>query len=184
MGSVSKKKYHRFSLFVWKKIAQYKFLSTFRAQIELYMYKQFIHTLFLIVGFCLMGCGQSQKQQPNQSSAKTEQNGPSRAGNSQTDDRTPPNVANNRIPAKVYKVLQYVREHNEAMPGYVGGRNFQNRERRLAIKDNTGKKIKYQEWDVNPKRGGVNRGVERLVTGSDNRAWYTNDHYLTFVEVQ
>lgn len=148
------------------------------------MYKQFIHTLFFIVGLSLLGCSQTQNQETNQSPSKTVQKAPSSVGNSKIDDRTPPNVANNRIPVKVYKVFQYVREHKEAMPGYVGGRNFQNRERRLAIKDGTGKKIKYQEWDVNPKRGGVNRGVERLVTGSDNRAWYTNDHYQTFVEVQ
>ena len=178
------KKYHRFLLFVLKKIVLFKFLSTFRAQIELYMYKQFIHILFFIVGLSLLSCSQTQNQETNQNSSKTEKKAPKSAGNSQTDDRTPPDIANNRIPAKVYKVLQYVREHNEAMPGYVGGRVFQNRERRLAIKDGNGKKIKYREWDVNPKRGGVNRGVERLVTGSDNRAWFTNDHYQTFVEVQ
>ncbi len=148
------------------------------------MFKQFIHTLFFIVGLSLIGCGQSQKKEPNQSPSKTVEKVPNHSDNSQTDGGTPPNVANNRIPVKVYKVLQYVREHNAAMPGYVGGRVFQNRERRLATKDNSGKKIKYQEWDINPKRGGVNRGTERLVTGSDNRAWYTNDHYQTFVEVQ
>ncbi len=148
------------------------------------MYKHIIHTLFFIIGLSLIGCGQTQKQQPIHNSADTEQKTTSNVGNSQIDDKTPPNVANSRIPVKVYKVLQYVRDHNEAMPGYVGGRNFQNRERRLAINDSKGNKIKYQEWDVNPKRGGINRGVERLVTGSDNRAWYTNDHYQTFVEVQ
>ena len=70
------------------------------------------------------------------------------------------------------------------MDGYVGGRNFQNRERQLDIKDATGKKIKYQEWDVNPKIQGKNRGTERIITGSDNRAWYTNDHYQSFVEIK
>ncbi len=145
------------------------------------MFKQVIRILFIIVGLCFLSCGQSSQQE---SPTKIEQKAPNSPSNSQTDDKTPPNVANERIPTKVYKVLQYVREHHEAMPNYVGGRVFQNRERRLPIKDSVGKKIKYQEWDVNPKQGGVNRGAERLVTGSDNRVWYTNDHYQTFVEVR
>ena len=149
------------------------------------MHKYVVYTLLIIVGFYLMGCRETQKKESPKSPSRLEQKtAPNRSGNSRTDDKTPPNVANERIPPKVYKILQYVRENGQPMSGYVGGRNFQNRERRLAIKDASGNKIKYQEWDVNPKRGGVNRGVERLVTGSDNRAWYTNDHYQTFVEVQ
>ena len=132
-----------------------------------------------------MGCGETQKRDSNQSRIRTEQETvPNSSAQSRTDDRTPPNVANEPITAKVNRVLQYVRQNGQPMTGYVGGRNFQNRERRLPLKNGSGNKIKYQEWDVNPKRGGVNRGVERLVTGSDNRAWYTNDHYQTFVEVQ
>lgn len=106
-------------------------------------------------------------------------------GNRNSDDnRTPPNVANNNIPPKVFKVLDYIKKNGKAMDGYVGGRNFQNRERHLDIKDASGKKIKYQEWDVNPKIQGKNRGTERIITGSDNRAWYTKDHYQTFVEIK
>ncbi len=149
------------------------------------MNKYIVHTLLIIFGFYLLGCGEIQQKESSQSQSRTQQKtAPSSTGSSHADDKLPPNVANERIPAKVYKVLQYVRENGHSMPGYVGSRNFQNRERRLAVKDGSGNKIKYQEWDVNPKRGGVNRGVERLVTGSDNRAWYTNDHYQTFVEVQ
>jgi ribonuclease T1 len=95
-----------------------------------------------------------------------------------------PNASNTSIPAKVFKVLEYIKKNNEAPSGYVGGRNFQNRERVLATKDVNGSKIKYQEWDVNPKKQGKNRGAERLVTGSDGRAWYTEDHYQSFVEVK
>lgn len=150
------------------------------------MYKQIIYVLLAIISFSSIGCVEAQKQENKRNSSNTEQQkkGSNTVGQAQTDDSTPPDVANNRIPEKVYRVLQYVKENGEAMPGYVGGRTFQNRERRLAIKDNVGKKIKYQEWDVNPKKGGVNRGAERLVTGSDNRAWYTNNHYQTFVEVK
>ena len=106
-------------------------------------------------------------------------------GNRNSDDsKTTPNVANNAIPPKVFKVLEYIKKNGEAMDGYVGGRNFQNRERRLDIKDASGRKIQYQEWDVNPKKQGKNRGTERIITGSDNRAWYTKDHYQTFVEIK
>ena len=162
-------------------------MTTFSPKIEIYMYKQFIYSLFVLLSLCHLSCGEVQKREQKQNSSKTEQESrqTTTVGNAQTDDRMPPNATENgKIPAKVYRVLQYVREHGEAMPGYVGGRNFQNREGRLAKKDKGGKKIQYQEWDVNPKRGGVNRGAERLVTGSDNRAWYTNDHYQNFAEVK
>lgn len=104
-------------------------------------------------------------------------------GNRQSDNDIQSQTSGN-IPQKVYTVLKYIREHNDAPDGYVGGRIFQNREGQLDKKDASGKKIVYQEWDVNPKKRGVNRGAERLVTGSDNRAWYTSDHYKTFQEVK
>ncbi|MFM2266644.1 MAG: hypothetical protein RL757_84 [Bacteroidota bacterium] len=88
-----------------------------------------------------------------------------------------------RVPEKAYTVLAYVRQNGQAPSGYVGGRTFQNRERNLPIKDTNGKKIGYQEWDVNPKKNGQNRGAERLVT-SPQKAYYTNDHYRTFIELE
>ncbi|MGO9868230.1 MAG: ribonuclease domain-containing protein [Rhodomicrobium sp.] len=42
----------------------------------------------------------------------------------------------------------------------------------------------YQEWDVNPRVPGVNRGAQRLVTGSDGSAYYTDDHYKTFTQIR
>jgi ribonuclease T1 len=161
-------------------------MITFSSKIGIYMKKQFIYFFLVLVSLFHLSCGEAQRREKTQNNAQTAQDSrPSRAvGTAQSDDRTPPSEADGKIPAKVYRVLQYVREHGEAMPGYVGGRNFQNREGRLAKKDSGGRKIQYQEWDVNPKRGGVNRGAERLVTGSDKRAWYTNDHYQNFAEVK
>jgi len=66
----------------------------------------------------------------------------------------------------------------------VGGRHFGNFERRLPERDLQGRAIKYREWDVKPKRAGVNRGPERLVTGSDGSAWYTRDHYDSFERIE
>jgi guanyl-specific ribonuclease Sa len=37
---------------------------------------------------------------------------------------------------------------------------------------------------VNPKVEGVNRGTERLITGSDGSAYVTADHYKTFTKVR
>ena len=89
---------------------------------------------------------------------------------------------NGSVPEKVYEVLRYVKANGQAMNGYVGGRRFGNYEKRLPMKED-GRKIQYQEWDVNPKRQGKNRGVQRLITGSNGKAYYTEDHYDTFVEV-
>jgi ribonuclease T1 len=89
-----------------------------------------------------------------------------------------------KVPEKVLKVLVYVDEHGKAMDGYEGGRHFGNFEKVLPQTDAKGKKLQYREWDVNPLRKGVNRGPERLVTGSDGSAWYTADHYRTFNKVR
>lgn len=69
-------------------------------------------------------------------------------------------------------------------PGTHGGENYMNRNRQLPVKDSSGKNISYQEWDVNPKRRGQDRGAERIVTGSDGTAWYTADHYDTFTRMR
>jgi ribonuclease T1 len=88
------------------------------------------------------------------------------------------------VPSKVMKTLQFILENDKAPSGYVGGRKFTNREKRLPKNDENGNKINYQEWDVNPKVKGVNRGAERLITGSDNTAYFTNDHYKTFTKIK
>jgi guanyl-specific ribonuclease Sa len=77
-----------------------------------------------------------------------------------------------------------VDEHGDALPGYEGGRTFLNIERRLPQADAQGRRVKYREWDVNPLRPGVNRGAERLVTGSDGSAYYTDDHYDSFRKIR
>ena len=88
------------------------------------------------------------------------------------------------VPTKALKVLKYVRENGVAMNGYVGGRRFGNFENLLPKKDKSNKRIEYQEWDVNPKIQGKNRGAERLITGSDGKGYYTNDHYRSFLLVE
>ncbi|MFC9998586.1 ribonuclease domain-containing protein [Nocardia sp. NPDC127526] len=69
-------------------------------------------------------------------------------------------------------------------PGTQGGETYFNRNRALPATDAAGKRITYQEWDVNPKRRGQDRGAERIVTGSDGSAYYTSDHYDTFTRMR
>ncbi len=105
-------------------------------------------------------------------------------GMSSSDSVSAPSASvNDPIPLKVYQVLQYIRVHHAPIPGFVGGTVFGNFQGILPKTDSADKKITYQEWDVNKHVQGVNRGVERLCTGSDNRAWYTHDHYATFTQV-
>ncbi|MCP9762822.1 ribonuclease domain-containing protein [Lacihabitans soyangensis] len=88
------------------------------------------------------------------------------------------------VPAKVLKVLKYIEENGEAPEGYVGGRKFKNLEQLLPKIDKNNKRINYREWDVNPKIEGKNRGKERLVTGDDESAYFTNDHYQSFKKIK
>ncbi len=96
----------------------------------------------------------------------------------------PASETQTNVPSKVVKTLRYILENNKAPKGYVGGRKFTNREKRLPKTDENRQKIDYQEWDVNPKIKGVNRGAERLITGSDRSAYFTNDHYRTFTKLK
>lgn len=139
--------------------------------------------LFLCVILFQTGCiGNSKPADSNTTSnAGTT---PTTVGMPSSDTVSAPSASiNDPIPLKVYQVLQYIRAHHSPMPGFVGGTTFGNFQGILPKTDAGGKKITYQEWDVNKHLQGVNRGVERLCTGSDNRAWYTNDHYVTFTQV-
>ena len=79
-------------------------------------------------------------------------------------------------PQKAYDLLKRLEERQGTpLPGYVGGRDFQNRERRLPWG-------RYREYDVNPKLRGRGRDAERLVIERrTGKAYYTGDHYRTFV---
>ncbi len=79
-------------------------------------------------------------------------------------------------PEKAYDLLtQLEKRRGRPLPGYVGGRDFQNRERRLPPG-------RYREYDVNPKIHGRGRDAERIVIEQrTGKAYYTGDHYRTFV---
>ena len=89
-----------------------------------------------------------------------------------------------KVPAYVLAVLDVVKKTNRAPQDFVGGRTFENRERRLPVHDRQGNDLRYREWDVHAKVPGENRGPERLITGSDSSAWFTKDHYRTFLKIE
>ena len=85
-------------------------------------------------------------------------------------------IAPRRTPLQKAKdLLEAIQQHEgNALPGYVGGGVFQNRERRLP-------RGHYREYDVNPKIRGRSRDAERIVIEQDTgRAYYTGNHYRTF----
>jgi RHS repeat-associated protein len=81
-------------------------------------------------------------------------------------------------PERVWNVLDRVDDKGAALQGYSGGSVFQNRDGLLPGG------VSYREWDVNPNVPGVDRGPERLVTGSDGAAYFTTDHYESFIVVR
>jgi RHS repeat-associated protein len=93
------------------------------------------------------------------------------------------------IPKKALDVVEYANANGgAAMQGYKGGRAFLNDGRQgaqvLPKTGANGKPITYREYDVNPFKQGVNRGVERVVIGSDGKSYYTSDHYYTFKPIK
>ena len=79
-------------------------------------------------------------------------------------------------PLKAMQIFEAIQKrHGDPLPGYVGGRTFHNREGRLPSG-------RYREYDVNPKSPGRNRGPERVVIEQrTGKAYYTGDHYVTFI---
>ncbi len=97
-------------------------------------------------------------------------------------DPSPP-----QIPSHAQSTLAQIRQTGQPPAGYVGGRVFRNAgrngERILPQSLSDGTSITYREYDVKPFAQGVNRGAERIVVGSDGRAWYTDDHYGSYIQM-
>ncbi len=153
--------------------------------------KTFLRNTLLVVGFIsqiFLGCRQTQKQETYKVSEPSTQK--SRQKETKTEKETQKKSTDyqsnkqSKIPQKVYEVLKYIKENGTAPDGYVGGRKFGNYEKQLPQKDENGRRINYQEWDVNPKQKGRNRGAERLVTGSNSKAYFTKNHYKSFIEIE
>ncbi len=90
--------------------------------------------------------------------------------------RTPASQQSKEPPQKARDLLDTIRDRQgEPLPGYVGGRAFHNHERRLPDG-------RYREYDVNPKLRGQARDGERIVIEQrTGKAYYTGDHYRSFI---
>lgn len=144
-----------------------------------------------VFAWCFVDCSCSAGQPGETSEEAGQEVGPDGAKKKRSHrhkrkhkDRHSPSGLPEGVPEKAGKVLAYIDQHGRAPQGYVGGRTFSNRERHLPRTDRDGKPVRYREWDVNPKVRGKNRGPERLVTGSEGSAYYTPDHYRTFVQIR
>lgn len=91
-------------------------------------------------------------------------------------DQIEPPASRTTPPRKAYDLLKRLEGRGGVpLPGYIGGRDFQNRERRLP-------RGYYREYDVNPKIRGRGRDAERIVIEQrTGKAYYTGDHYRTFM---
>jgi len=147
---------------------------------------KYILLILLIVGQTLWGCRQANQQESFKVTEPSAQKYKQKEKQKKTEKESTNFEYNkqNKIPQRVYEVLKYVKQNGTAPDGYVGGRKFGNYEKQLPQKDENGRRINYQEWDVNPKQQGRNRGAERLVTGSNDKAYYTKNHYKSFVNVE
>ena len=144
---------------------------------------QFVLLLLLLSAFFVFKYLTRNKEMESGHSTPTQSKTENR---SQQENKTKPNSSDNNqnISNKVLEILDYVLKNNKAPEGYVGGRIFTNREKKLPFYDKNSVLIKYQEWDVNPKVKNKNRGTERLITGSDHSAYFTHDHYKTFTKIK
>ncbi|GAA4755835.1 ribonuclease N [Gordonia alkaliphila] len=101
---------------------------------------------------------------------------------------TPATKTTAQAPARVLRTLALIDAGDwpdaANAPGTQGGRTFRNNERRLPATGADGRRLTFQEWDVNPKERGRGRDAERIITANDGSAWYTLDHYRTFVLIR
>ena len=95
--------------------------------------------------------------------------------------------SSNGFPKHASDTLSTIRLTNAPPSGFRGGGSFANDGRGggqvLPGSTTDGTPITYREFDVYPFTPGVNRGLERIVLGSDGKAYYTSDHYATFAEM-
>ena len=85
------------------------------------------------------------------------------------------------IPQEAYDTYNYVIDHNGAPPQvYKGGKTFLNdgRSGGEVLPTNS---APFREYDIFPYDPIIGRGAERIVIGVDSRAWYTGDHYSSFI---
>ena len=86
------------------------------------------------------------------------------------------------ISQQALNTLNYIQANNgSAPPGYHSG-SYANDGRGGTT--TLPQDAPYYEYDIYPYIPGVNRGGERIVIGGSGTAWYTPDHYITFIRME
>jgi len=87
-----------------------------------------------------------------------------------------PNISRNNLPSYAKNTLNFLEKNGFKNPirGYKGGGIFENRDKMLPPRNDP---RYYREWDIKPLQSGVNRGVERIVTGKNGEVYWTDTHY-------
>jgi hypothetical protein len=87
------------------------------------------------------------------------------------------------IPRAAYTTLLYYQLHKQAPPSFHAMKKFYPQKSGLPVTDQNGRGIAYVESDIFPLIPEVNRGNHRLIIGDNGLAYYTYDHYETFIEI-
>lgn len=92
-------------------------------------------------------------------------------------------LINTKIPANKTDFIdiknKLISSGNKPLNGYPS-KSFLNREGKLPKQDKNGKPITYTEHDIYMPQKNQDRGINRIVYGSDGSYYYTTDHYNTF----
>ena len=136
----------------------------------------------MLGGLALGGIAKGAINNTKQPNGNNNTSGGRYNGSNATPNPAPP-ANQGRVPPKADSVLRQVDATGQPPQGYSGGGTFQNREGLLPSTDSRGNPITYREWDVDPTGSGP-RNAERIVTGSDGSAYYTSDHYASFIRMR
>jgi len=83
-------------------------------------------------------------------------------------------VPSGPVPQRVSEVYDHILTTGTRYPGTERNKPYRNRSGTLPDG------VVYREWDVNPA-GPAGRDAQRIVTGDDGSAYYSSDHYESFV---
>ena len=78
-------------------------------------------------------------------------------------------------PKEARDTASYVKRNNSAPPGHSSGPHKGHELKQLGVTAQS-----YTEYDIYANKLPKDRGLERIVADSNNRIYYTNDHYSTF----
>ena len=88
-----------------------------------------------------------------------------------------------KTPGRAGRLLSHVRKKGSPPKHFKGGSKFRDDQGALARQGGSGK---YKKYDIAPKSPkGIKRTSERIIIDQETgQAWYTPDHYKTFIPIK